>query len=332
MSKIDQAFIRAFASETPAPTVTRAWPPTAQPRVDSAVADTTDDGTDEHVLRTPHFATTPPVDAREETATLQQGTIRRDVATPSIPPRGKTAQSERRPLSSFSTPEPTADHSFRPVFEVDAFRWPQVTTDLLEQNSKLLIPVAEQLLTASEEGRSLIGIAGTRENVGASTILLCLARLLASVEKTVALVDADFSKHSLASDLGLEIESGWEQVLTGHVPLAEGVIHSIADNVSLLPLAGTTLRALDVVSSIQASVSAGVLRYHYDIVLFDLGTASEQLQFRVAQRVLELCRIDASIIVADSCVSDGTDSRDVDQLLSLLGKGCLGLIGNDAIG
>ena len=332
MSKIDQAFIHAYKRESPAPTGPPAWQPTAQPRIDSSTMETPSSADSaEQILRAPHFGTAPPGDAHAETGAIQQGAVHQ-TATYTATQSNRSAVSQRRPLSSFSAPEPVADHSFHPVFEVDAFRWPQVTTSLLQQNSVLLIPVAEQLLTASEEGRSLIGIAGTRENVGASTILLCLARLLASAEKTVALVDADFSSHTLARNLGLEIESGWEQVLTGQVPLAEGVVHSLGDNVSLLPLAGTPLPALDLVSSIQTSVSAGVLRYHYDIVLFDLGTAAVQPQWSVAQRILELCRIDASIIVADSQVSEPTDTEDVNRLLSLLGKGCLGLIGNDAIG
>lgn len=217
------------------------------------------------------------------------------------------------------------------MFEVDAFRWPQVTTDLLMQHAPLLVPVAEQLLVASEAGQSLIGIAGTRPQVGSTTVLLCLARLLASAKKCIALVDADFMSHSLASDLGLEVESGWEDVLIGQVPLAEGVIRSLKDNVSLLPLAGHTTPALELVSSIQTSVSAGVLRYHYDVVLFDLGPAAHQPQWSVAQKILQYSRIDTSLIVADAQHSDPTANEDVDQLLALMGNDCLGLIGNDAV-
>ena len=328
MSKIDQAFIHAYAPEKSAsvPFAPPAAPQVVQPRFDVATGNSSADAIDP-----PHFVTAQVRDARAQVAALQQDSVQHQNANHSATPRVDNPTSQRRPLSSFSAQEPTIDRSFRPVFEVDAFRWPQVTTDLLQQHSQLLIPVAEQLLDVSEEGRSLIGIAGTRQAVGATTILLSLARLLATTEKSIALVDADFSHHSLASDLGLQIDSGWEDVLTGKVPLAEGVIHSLNENTSILPLVGRSIPALDLLSSIQTSVSAGVLRYHYDIVIFDLGTAARQPQWDFAQKVMEHCRIDTSIIVADSQHTRHTADQDVDQLLALLGSSCLGLIGNDAI-
>lgn len=237
-------------------------------------------------------------------------------------------KTERRPLSTFATPEQPTATEFNPVFEVDAFRWPTVIDSLLHAHHKLLVPVAEQLLTVSEEGRSLVGFAGTRSNVGCATLMLSMARLLASVGKSVVLVDANFAKASLAQDLGLEFQTGWEHALTGELPLAECVVKSLDDNMALLPLTKRTAAANELLAGIQTSVTAGILRYHYDVVLFNLGAAGQPPQQTAAQSIMQHCRLDASIIIADSDTS-GSDQDQINPLMSILGSTCLGIIGNN---
>lgn len=234
---------------------------------------------------------------------------------------------ERRPLSAFSAPETPPSTAFNPVFEVDAFRWPKITNELLTAHHELLIPVADHLLDVCEQGRSLVGLAGTRPNVGCSTLMLSLARLVGSLGKTVALVDANFTKASLGRDLGLEFGAGWESALKGELPLAECVVKSLDDQMALLPLAQTHTQTNGLLGSIHTSVTAGVLRYHYDLVLFNLGAAAEEHQDEAAYHVMQHCRLDANIIVADS---EDTGIAPMDTLLSLFGDTCLGVIGNSA--
>ncbi len=246
---------------------------------------------------------------------------------PSPPANIAAPTTERRPLSTFSAPEPQPTIAFNPVYEVDAFRWPKITDELLAAHHELLIPVADYLLDVNEQGRSLVGFAGTRPNVGCSTLLLSLARLMGSVGKSVAIVDANFAKASLARDLGIEVETGWEHVLTGELPLAECVVKSLNDRMTLLPLAQPHPHANELLSSIQTSVTAGVLRYHYDLVLFNLGDASAPPQDAAAFSVMQHCRLDANLIVADG---DRTGIEPIDTLLALFGDTCLGVIGNSA--
>ncbi len=257
-------------------------------------------------------------------------TARASVAPPVQPAEAVTpggAATARRPLSTFSAPAEPVTTVFKPVFEVDRFRWPKITDDLLGAHHQLLVPVAEQLLDVSEQGQSLVGIAGTRANVGCSTVLMCLARLLASVGKSVALVDANFAKASLACDLGLQFNTGWESALTGELPLAECVVQSLEDGVALLPLAHPSGSATELLASIQTSVTAGVLRYHYDIVLFNLGNAAESPQAEATMSIMQHCRLDTSILVADT---EHTGIDPLDTLMSLFGQKCLGVIGNTA--
>ena len=282
-------------------------------------------------IPTPHFpvhgpfSVDSPVDPYSDTTSMQRTSFQPQPQAPAF-----ESSQERRPLSSFAAPQAPATRTFRPVFEVDSFRWPALTDEVLNTNGHLLAPVAEQLLNASEAGRSVVGIAGTRPGVGATTIHLCLARLIASAGKAVAIVDGDFTNRSLARELGLDFDTGWENVLTGQAPLAECVVHSIAGGIALLPLVGHPTPPTELLASIQTSISAGVLRYHYDVVLFDLGAAGREPQLSAARSIVQHCRIDASIIVADSSHTEQASQEQMDQLMSLLGPSCLGLIGNEA--
>lgn len=281
----------------------------------------------------PHFVVPneqPAIDLPVRSLAAEAAAPLAGIATQNTAAQATAAQSpttQRRPLSTFSAPEQPATTAFNPVFEVDAFRWPKITDDLLDAHGQLLIPVAEQLVTVSEQGRSLIGMVGTRTDVGCSTLLMSLARLVSSIGKSVALVDANFAKASLASDLGLEFNTGWENVLTGELPLAECVVKSLEDRIALLPLAKPHAAPTELLGSIHTSVTAGVLRYHYDVVLFNLGAAAQMPQDASALSIMQHCRLDAGIIVADT---ETTGIEPMDTLISIFGHNCLGVIGNSA--
>lgn len=325
MSQIDQAFIQAYAPE--GVSASAYGPPlVAKTQVDGPRLRVHSQAVESTPTRAPHFPAPGGANPYMEVAALQQTALQAPPPARTVaPPR------ERRPLSSFAAPQPSMTQVFRPVFEVDAFRWPTITEELLQHHAGLLVPVAEQLLAASEEGRSLVGIAGIRPSVGATTIHLCLARLVASAGKAVAIVDGDFANRSLADNLGLECDAGWETVLAGQAPLAECVVRSVDDGIALLPLVGHPTPPVELLTSIQTSVSAGVLRYHYDLVLFDLGAACREPQASAARTLVEHCRIDASIIVADRSHDQAAGEEQVDQLMSLFGPTCLGLVGNQSL-
>ncbi len=309
MSEIDQAFIHAYAPEAAgtAPTIPFA-PTTAVEKIPE-----------------PHFRVQDVQnDALANSVAAQPEPLSRHIGSAIDDSRG-----ERRPLSSFASQGPS--QSFRPVFEVDAFRWPEITEHLIIGQHELFMPVVQQLLIASEEGRSMAGIAGVQSGVGSTTVQICLGRLLAAMGKTVALVDGNFSSRTLGRQLGLEFEAGWEQALAGQLPLAECMVQTTEDDgIALLPLAGHNASAVDLLSGIQTSVTAGVLRYHYDVVLFDLGAAAAEPQHSAARCMLEHCRIDASIFVADATAGEPAALESVDRLMSLFGATCLGLIGNQS--
>lgn len=313
MNVIDEAFIRAYRPEaTPATLpenrgVARTSTPIAEqapvtanveatPSVaaEVALADSRGDGSSYffQVTSTDFEPAAIAVPAEASTAASPVASATREDQQINSP-------SPRQPLSNFVQPQRTVEAVFRPELEVDAFRWPKVCVDLTTQWAGNFTEVLGAVLAAAEGGRSLIGIAGLSEGVGATTLTLCLAKLATQAGKSVVLVDGDFTDPDLATQLGLEVDSGWEQVLSGATPLASSVIYSEADRLALLPLIAGGLRASQQIDTIHASVTAGVLRYHYDLVLVDLGSVAGGGQTAVARKLAQQLRLDACLVTSD---------------------------------
>ena len=202
-----------------------------------------------------------------------------------------------------------------------------MSEQLIRRCGAQLQPAVRTLLAADDAGRSLHGVGAQVAGTGCTTLVACLARLLVDAGKTVAIVDANFAKPGLASHLGLAAETGWEDVLSGRVSLAEAVVHSLGDRVSLLPLAIGGPAAASRLETIHASVTAGVLRYHYDIVLFDLGVVACPQQGPIARRVIQQCRLDGALVASGR----GAAAAQPQQLLRSapeLATICLGVVEN----
>ena len=236
--------------------------------------------------------------------------------------------SERRPLSAYVQPAQTVDARFKPSLEVDAFRWSAVCDEIVARHAARLRPVLDALLSADDAGRSLIGVGAAAAGVGATTLVGCLARLLTDAGKSVAIVDADFSSPGLAASLGLAVEIGWEDVLAGRVPLAECAVQSIGDRVIVVPLVQGGAPAAEKLDAIHASVTAGVLRYHYDMVLFDLGTVADPVQGAIARRVVGQCRLDALLLAVGGEPPAGSLPQQLLQSTPELAAICLGVVEN----
>lgn len=341
MSNIDQAFINAYADQPPA--VATAHKPSAytirsqQPSVASTVrlfAHDTHDGTSAlrfdpadqsiHPL-TP--STTAKQRSHSAVAAAQRASFSRlDPSEEAIllPPLG----SERRPLSAFAAAPRPAQNVFSPAFEVDGFQWPTIVDHLLLTTRSLLEPVLGTLISRAQEGHSLVGLVGTHSGVGCSTVAMCVARMIAKEGTSLAVVDANFSQGDLAKNLGLEFGQGWEHVIAGEIPLAECAVHSLSDEMTLIPLCGPVECCEERLTSIQTAVIAGVLRYHHDLVLVDLGAPQTPDQYAAMQGMIEHYRLDTTIIVAPSGSTDPTTMRSIGSLQQLLGSTCLGVIGN----
>jgi Mrp family chromosome partitioning ATPase len=340
MSHIDQAFINAYADE---PAVAQAPPRSASSsrfavasaptlRVFGNSADTECRVDPPQATATARRPLVEPADqtlarsATHDQTLSRSATIEDEQEELTLP----SLVGERKPLSSFATPKDAPQSVFRPAFEVDEFRWPAITDELVGKAKHLLIPVVDAILNAAAEGRSLAGIAGTSHGVGASTVTMCLARLIAEAGHSIAIVDGHFAKPNLASSLGLEFETGWHSVLDRQIPLAECAVLSLSDRMTLIPLGMNALSSAERLASIQSSVIAGMLRYHHEVVLFDLGSANDSRQLAAAKDIVEHCRLDVGLIVTPTGARDMTNLHGMEQLTKMFGPLCLGVIGNHA--
>lgn len=330
MSAIDQAFIRAYEFNEAEPTPRRHETSKPLPRVDavatSKVVESIAVQAVEAAVAQPQLK---PVAAAPR-AHVAPAPIAAPVELPQpamVSSPAPSREPQRRPLSTFAQPTQTVEARFKPALEVDSFRWSAVSQQLIRRCRQQLEPAVATLLAADDAGRSLLGVGSQSSGAGCTTLVACLARLLVDAGKTVAIVDANFSRPGLAANLGLATENGWEDVLAGNVSLAEAVVHSLGDRLSLLPLVVGGPAAASRLETIHASVTAGVLRYHYDLVLFDLGVVADPQQGPIARRVIQQCRLDGALVASGR----GAAAAQPQQLLRSapeLATICLGVVEN----
>jgi len=197
----------------------------------------------------------------------------------------------------------------RAAFEVDHFVWPELCESLLAKQAGEFDQLVGQLAAESGLGRKTIAITGSRRGDGRTTLALVLAWRLAATAAKVVLVDADFDAPQLAARLGMTIESGWERVLAEGLPVWDGLIESLGDRVTLLPLAPRPASiiaqpsAVEFVAQHSASIRQhlGALREHFDVVLVDAGAIKAVRPDAKPRGPLALAdSLDAAIMVSDA--------------------------------
>lgn len=326
MSTTNEAFIKAYRHDparTAAPTPVHARTPTAaawQTSIAIVAAD--------HALPATNVAAIEPsasaavADDEENSSHVW--------ATSYQPTIGK------RPLSTFTAPstanpEPS-EATFTPETTISSFSWPRVCRTLWQQYGDRYQSVANTLATKCLNEQSLIGVTGLHAGDGCTTTLLTLAIALATRKERVILVDANFQSPRLAGALGVEPTIGWQDVLEHGVPVADAVIHAAKDGVDLLPLdtQGAHRHIGQRVSGLQTFITAGVLRYAYDVVLVDLGALLAPKSFATIDHLLQDMRIDAVLTVTDPRNAAHDDLVLAEELLDESGCELLGVIENRA--
>ena len=110
------------------------------------------------------------------------------------------------------------------------------TTACKARRMAAIAEMADGLQSIGDSGRKIIGLAGCNRGEGVTTMLSAAARNLVSRGRKVALVDNNWNNPQLARSLGLLPQIGWEESLSGGLPLEEIVIESLADGLAVLPV------------------------------------------------------------------------------------------------
>jgi len=108
-------------------------------------------------------------------------------------------------------------------------------------------------------------LAGLREKVGTTTVLLNLA-VIAARQRRVAVVDAQARHPDIAERMGLRPELGLLDVATGRAALDQIVIKTIVPSLHVVPL---TRRADATLTQEAAAWLFGWLRERFEVILID---------------------------------------------------------------
>ncbi len=169
-----------------------------------------------------------------------------------------------------------SDQTFQPMLQVDHFNWPGVCCRLGEVASEELDNLIDGLANVRPGGKRVVAIGGCRRGEGATTLLLCAGRGLAQRGLKVVMADANLADPQLARRLGLLPQAGWEDVLSGRLPLEEVVIESVGDRLAVLPVRQTSAATGETAEEkIRLAQSIRTLAAHYDLVLLDPGPLEE---------------------------------------------------------
>ncbi len=211
----------------------------------------------------------------------------------------------------------TAAQTWRPVFELSNFVWPDLTEAILASVPGQLSSAASELIEAARRHRKLVAIAAAQTGEGCTTVTLALARALVEQQQRVVVVDAHFAAPRLSECLGVTPQVGWEENLSGDKPLAEALIESLADHVTLLPLREPALpdwRPRD----IRLKATFDELRRHYDLILIDAGPLGDAADRQHLLAWAGPCRVDRALVVLDTRVDNAAALNDVERRL----QGC----------
>ena len=217
---------------------------------------------------------------------------------------------------------------FNPVWEVDSFQWPDICIELLEQRSDALESVATNLNEAVQEGLQVLAITSPQGGEGRTTVACCLAKLVGSRGLNVVIVDGDIENPTLSYQTNLDIQQDWKSAILNQLPLEEIAVHSIDDQVTLVPLIGSIDDSELSVDDNRIEFMLHELSESFDLVIVDMGHMNSPRSL-----VGSLCArgvISAVVAVVDHRSSD---AQEIDQCLSRIrqaGVTSIGVVENFA--
>jgi len=229
----------------------------------------------------------------------------RPSAEPSTAAADKTVRADAAEEASMPQPhfDPTAAdvapevEAFRPLWELDCFIWPELVERLLTDDPKRLDDICECLTAAAKRGVASVAITSYATGEGCTTLACCLARRLAEVGRRVVLVDGNFDDPQLVRRLGVSVQSGWEDVLSGRARPDEVAVLSVEDHLTLLPLRQRVETQLSTTQTKLVGSTFEQLAVCSDLVLLDVGPVGNAPGQN--STLGSLRRIDAAIVVRD---------------------------------
>ena len=259
------------------------------------------------------------------------------VSRPAVhePARAEPAPTNR--VAPVSPAPPTKQPKVQPfaaVWEVDAFEFSD-TLIALFGDVGLIKSIGFPLDRAVSEGLQTLLITSIEHGAGRTTVATGMAIAAATAGLRVALVDATMATasasapsdgSSLADALNLDIQFGWIEAIRGGISIAETAIHSIEDQLTVLPLvlpmAGLPPTSDEFAQMIQS------LRRGFDLIVID-GPPCTEAAFRpLVSHQVGTATIDAAILVQDMRDASADQANRVMDTLRRDGITGLGMVQN----
>lgn len=211
----------------------------------------------------------------------------------------KSVPGERVP--AIEQPEPHAEYTaeFRPGLEVEQFAWMPLIDNLCHQQQIGFDRVLLELETELAADRRIIALTSVKRGEGRTTMLQCLARRAAEMGLKTCIVDLDDAKPALAEQLGLAIDSGWEQAVFAGKPLADCCVEANRDALTAVLLKQSLKSGALAQQSIAAGAMLLELREEFDLVLIDTAPLSADSAATEGRSTYSELPIDRWLVVRD---------------------------------
>ncbi len=218
---------------------------------------------------------------------------------------------------------------FNPVWEVDNLQWPVVVDKLMQQRAQAMAHVAEHLKTACQDGLSVLGVTSANHAEGRTTVACCLARLAAAHGLNVCLVDIDLDHPTLCVQTNMEIEHDWRDCLSEDISLEEVAVHSIDDQLTVLPLKPRGGRPGLLASDGRIAEILADLSECFELVIVDCSKTNSSGNIITGLAHTKI--FDAAIVVVDRRDTQAEHLEDAVRLIQQTGIESIGIVDNFSI-
>ena len=207
-----------------------------------------------------------------------------------------------------------AREKFHPLIVTPvSVRWPQICEKMRRSASAQIRQLTDHLESLRNTGYNLLTLCSDRPGSGCTTILLLCAREISSRGLKTLLIDGNFSHPSLAEAFQLGA--------------SETTLWSLEDNLDLFSLEPFSERAKTLFQDACFSDWMEVFRDHYDLVLIDSGSLSEQGKYSQ----LKQFGTDGVFLIVDDLEKSRNSIEKIRQSLVQQGIAFLGLAENHVL-
>ena len=186
------------------------------------------------------------------------------------------------------------------AWDVEDFRWPETTNQMIDSGGPSLDYLHQSLLALMHPEQARILIGGVGRGEGTTSIAISLARWVAGLGKKVLLVDGDLSSADMSRQAGMAKNISWMNSISYTIPNAELTVRSQKSNLCLLPLNSMDSRSqwprfiYDELGKIIDQA-----QHDFDLVITDVGPV-EQIMAELSR---PSCIADATVLVHDGVQS-----------------------------